>query len=145
MRYDDGSELIEDGAGGTYALNSAGNMVSTYDSNTGVYVATPAAYGNFATDAREAAKLDQFVVRPNGDNRPWWERVAEYGLTRAIDNQYGPVAPNKTGTAGTFAGQNGKTYVNPNDRARGGAGAPAGDGNWLLLLLAAGVAFLALA
>jgi hypothetical protein len=66
---------------------------------------------SYATqDDREAAKLDPFVARPAGDSRPWWERVAEFGLTRAIDAHYGPPETNKTAQSGTFAGQNGRTY-----------------------------------
>lgn len=66
---------------------------------------------SYATqDDRESAKLDPFVPRPAGDTRPWWERVAEFGLTRAIDAHYGPAETNKTAQSGTFAGQNGRTY-----------------------------------
>lgn len=138
MIYDDGSELIDDGRGVTYALNTDGSAVSAYDSSTGTYTGSA---GRFDMDAREAAKLDAYVVRPAGDNREWWERVAQYGLTRAIDNQYGPAATNKTSTPGTYAGQNGKTYVNPNDRARGITADNVGS--WLPLAIAAGVAFMA--
>ena len=140
MIYDDGSMLIDDGQGVTYALNPDGSAVSAYDANSGKFTGNA---GQFAMDAREAAKLDAFVVKPAGDTREWWERVAQYGLTRAIDNQYGPPPTNKTSTAGTFAGQNGKTYTNPNDRARGVSQDDVGS--WLPLIIAAGVAFMALA
>lgn len=139
MIYDDGTELIADGQGGTYALNASGDAVSGYDSTTGTFTGTAAQYIS-NMDAREAAKLEPFVVRPAGDDRPWWARVAEYGLTRAIDNQYGPQASNKTSVPGTYAGQNGKTYANPNDRSAG-MSAP---GSWLPLAIAAGLAFMAL-
>lgn len=93
----------------------------------------------FMTDVREAAKLDAFVPAMQGDSRPWWERVAEFGLTRAIDSHYGAQAVNKTGTPGTFAGQNGRTYVNTT-----AAPAPTVAGVPVLLLAAIAAAFLLL-
>lgn len=95
----------------------------------------------YDADTREALKLDKFVPRPNGDARPWYERVAEYGLTRAIDSNFGPKAVNKTGAGGTFAGQNGRTY-----RQTGGAQdqTQAAGGSVLPLLLAGAVALFAL-
>lgn len=71
-------------------------------------------YGlTFATDVVESARFDAFTPRAGAnDNRPWYERVAEYGLGRYIDNQWGPTAANNTSQPGTFAGQNGRTYTN---------------------------------
>lgn len=133
--YDDGS-WIEIAADGTsYAANDAGVVVSKVEAD-GDYYQSAAYY----TDAREAQKLDPFVPRPNGDTRPWWERVAEYGLTRAIDSNYGPPAANKTGAAATFAGQNGRTY----STAPGAPGAAGQGAGMLPLLLAAGLALFAL-
>lgn len=110
-------------------------MALVYDDAGGAY--------DFSTDAREAAKLDPYVPAAAGDTRPWWERVAEYGLTRAIDNQVGPSAPNKTSQPASFAGQNGRTYsqVGPQNTGLLGMGT-----NTTMLLLAvaavAGVFFL---
>lgn len=135
--YDDGSWVEIDSAGTSYAANDQGVVVSKVEAD-GDYFQSPA----YATDAREANKLDAFVPRPNGDTRPWWERVAEYGMTRAIDNQFGPAPTNKTGAAATFAGQNGRTY---SQATASGAAAGQGGGSFLPLLLAAGVALFALA
>lgn len=96
----------------------------------------------YAADYREAQKLDQYVPRGENDTRPWWERVAEYGLTRAIDSNFGPPAVNKTGVGGTYAGQNGRTYQ---VGATGYQSQPNGGGNWLPLILAGAVAVFALA
>lgn len=103
-------------------------MPLVYDEAGGSY--------DFDTDAREALKLDAYVPAPDGDTRPWWERVAEYGMTRAIDNQVGPAAPNKTATASTFAGENGKTYT----QAVGASGAPVQTSGSNKVLLYVGIA-----
>lgn len=94
------------------------------------------------TDTREALKLDAYVPAPNGDTRPWWERVAEFGLTRAIDNQLGPAAPNKTSQAATYAGENGKTFTQP--LAGQGTTPATGGNNKLLMWGAIGLAILGL-
>lgn len=91
----------------------------------------------YYTDSREAAKLDGFTARPAGDNRPWYERVAEFGLSRAIDSHYGPQTLPTGSMSGTYAGQNGRTYVNGQQ--------PAGGVSGMGLLLLAGVAALVLA
>lgn len=88
---------------------------------------TTGPYNLYATDIREANKLDSFVAAPNGDTRPWYERVAEFGLTRAIDSHYGPTATLRNGPA-TYAGQNGQTYAN-------GAYPGSSGGNMTVLLL----------
>lgn len=87
----------------------------------------------FTTDAREAEKLEGYVPAAAGDTRPWYERVAEYGLTRAIDNQVGPAAPNKTTAPATFAGQDGRTY----SQVSGTAAANSSSNYTMLLALAA--------
>ncbi len=131
--FDDGSWIDTDSDGTTYSVASTGSLVSAITAD-GSYYQSP----GYLTDARESAKLDAFVPAPNGDSRPWWERVAEYGLTRAIDNQYGPPAVNKTSAPATFAGQNGRTYSTaPNN----GTASPAG-GSGLGPLVLAGLAFL---
>lgn len=93
------------------------------------------------TDQREAAKMDAFVPRIEGDTRPWWERSVEYGITRAIDNKYGPGEVNKTDMPPTFAGQNGKTYSQVPPSVFKGYSDP-GAGSILPLLLGAAAIFM---
>lgn len=133
--FDDGSWIDTDESGTTIAGNTAGVVVSKLESD-GDYYRSPA----YWTDAREEAKLNAFVPAPNGDARPWWDRVAEYGLTRAIDNQFGPAATNKTSTPATYAGQNGKTYSSAGTGS--GAAAQSGGIGPLLVMAAAAFAFL---
>lgn len=132
--FDDGSWIEVDPAGTSYAANTDGVVVSKVDAG-GNFFRSP----SYWTDAREADKLEAFTPRVNGDARPWFERVAEFGLTRAIDNHFGPSAADKTKTPATFAGQNGRTY------SAVGAQQGQGQGGGILPLLALGaVAFLAL-
>lgn len=90
-------------------------------------------------DQREAAKMDPFVATGSGGAAPWWERVAEYGISRAIDNHFGPAQVNKTDMPATFAGQNGQTYSQVGNQASGNQ---AGGGSLLPLILAVGAVFL---
>ena len=94
----------------------------------------------YSTDQREALKLESFVPAPSGDDRPWYERVAEYGLTRAIDNQVGPPASNKTSAPATFAGQDGRTY---SQVGNSGTAAPKSNSQMLLILGLAAAAVVA--
>lgn len=132
--YDDGSYIETFDDGSQVGYNTAGVAVNKVEAD-GDYFQS-AGYWN---DAREAAKLEQFVPNPGGGNSPWYERVAQYGLTRAIDANFGPPAVNKTGAGATYAGQNGKTYVNGEK-----SGAAAGGMGWLPVALVAAVAFFAL-
>lgn len=76
-------------------------------------VATPGYFGTFYGDAVEQQRFDGFTPSAGAnDSRPWYERVAEYGLGRYIDNRLGPTEVNRTNVPGTFAGQNGRTYTN---------------------------------
>ncbi|MFM2450798.1 MAG: hypothetical protein RIS44_3248 [Pseudomonadota bacterium] len=102
-------------------------------------VATPGYSPTFFGDTVESTRFDQFTPRAGqNDQRPWWERVAEYGLGRYIDNKWGPTAVNQTSQPGTFAGQNGRTYTNvPVQSGAAAAGMP----NGLLLAAAAVAAF----
>ncbi|MFY7941014.1 MAG: hypothetical protein ACOVOX_08910 [Burkholderiaceae bacterium] len=104
-------------------------------------VATPAYAPTFFGDQVESARFNQFTPRAGqNDARPWWERVAEYGLGRYIDNRLGPAEVNNTNRPGTFAGQNGRTYTNVPVQS----GAAAQGGPSVLLLAAAAVAALVL-
>lgn len=131
--FDDGS-WIEVVDGSSYAANTEGVVVSRVDAN-GNYYQSP----SYWTDAREASKLDSYVAAPAGDTRPWYERVAEFGLTRAIDNHFGPAQQNKTSAPATFAGQNGLTYSQVGTPLQQG-----GAAGWLPLLMIAGAAFVLL-
>lgn len=134
--FDDGSWIETDQAGTIYAANTLGSVVSKVTGDGSYYQSS-----SYWTDARESNKLDPFVAAPSGDDRPWWDRVAEYGLSRAIDNHFGPAQSNKTAQPATFAGQNGQTYSQVGTPlAQGG-----GLGGLLLPLLAVGaIAMLAL-
>lgn len=134
--YDDGSyiDTLDDGT--TVGYNTSGVAVSKVESDGDYFQSV-----GYNTDARESAKLDAFVPRPNGDTRHWWDRVAEYGMTRAIDANFGPPAVNKTGAAGTFAGQNGRTYSQAGQNTQPNQGM----GSMLPLILAGAVALFALA
>lgn len=103
--FDDGSWIETDDSGTTYAANTLGSVVSKVTGDGSYYQSA-----SYWTDARETAKVDAYVAAPSGDTRPWWDRAAEYGITRAIDNHFGPVQSNKTSQPATFAGQNGQTY-----------------------------------
>lgn len=124
--FDDGSWIeVQDGT--SYAANTSGTVVSKVDSQ-GNYFQSP----GYWTDAREASKLEAYSPAPAGDTRPWYERVAEYGISRAIDNHFGPTQVNKTSAPATFAGQNGQTY------SQVGSPLLQGGGMGLLPLLAIG-------
>lgn len=117
---------------------------STIDYDTGAATAAPV--GMLPADYYEAQKMTPYV--PTAPGQSWWEGVVQYGLTRAIDNRYGPpvfvqgnVAP------GSFAGQNGASYYqNPNGVRNGviAGGQPVLAGNGLLLAGMAALAFFAL-
>lgn len=91
----------------------------------------------FATDATEAAKMTQFY--PQSTTKPWWESLAQYGATRAIDAHFAPSPQVNTSTPGTYAGADGRTRT----QGRAAFGAEGGGDNLMLLLLA-GLAFVAL-
>lgn len=132
--FDDGSWLEVTADGTSYAANTEGTVVSKVEAD-GDYFRS----ATYWTDAREDAKLNPYIAAPNGDTRPWWERAAEYGLTRAIDSHFGPPAVNKTAVPATFAGQNGLTYSQVGGQPQYGNG-----GSLLPLMIAAGIAFVAL-
>jgi hypothetical protein len=70
-------------------------------------------------DGMEAAKMEPFTPLAAGQTAPWWERAAMYGLTRAIDNRFGPQQVAGNVDSGTFAGQNGRTYTSTPGAQRG--------------------------
>lgn len=130
--FDDGSWIEVDSAGTSYAANTDGIVVSKVEAD-GDYFRSP----SYWTDARESQKIAPYV--PGDSAVPWWQRVAEYGVTRAIDNHFGPAQTDKTAMGGTYAGQNGRTYSS----VLGANGAPPSGGSLLPFILA-GAAFLVL-
>ncbi|MDZ7939271.1 MAG: hypothetical protein U5M53_13755 [Rhodoferax sp.] len=116
-----------------------GGGLNGYGDYTGVVSATDGTY--YDSDYRESVKLDAYTPSVSGgEQMEWWERLAQYGATRAIDAQFGPPAVNKTGNASTYAGQNGLTYSRANSAPVVNQG-----GSVLPLVLAAAVAVFALA
>ena len=153
--FDDGSFLDTLDDGSTVSYDTEGQFASEYPRarNMGPdslrrNLTEPFSGGEprpgFSGDAREEAKLDKFVPRPGGDPRPWWERVATYGLTRAIDSQFGPPEQNKTQAPPTFAGQNGRTYSQVQGGGYGQQPEQQQGGGIMPILLIAGAAFLLL-
>ncbi len=130
--YDDGSSTFYDDKGGMGATDING-VKASYVNGAGEFFAAPGY--NWNGDAAESAKLSQFYPSQGG---AWYEQAALYGLTRGIDAAFMSATANKTAAPATYAGQNGKTYVN--GQAPGGAGS-----NGMLLLILAGVAIYAIA
>lgn len=124
MMYDDGSYDVVGSDGTIYAVDTEGNAVSSVTADGRYY----------AADNSEAAKMDQFYPK-NGAT--WYENLAKYGATRAIDAHFSKPAVNKTATGATFAGQNGRTYS-------GGAFRTPIEGDGVMLIVLAAVAFFAL-
>lgn len=134
--YDDGSYLDTLDDGTTIGYNTAGVAVNKVEAD-GDYFRSP----GYWQDARESQKLNPYTAAPAGsEGMAWWERLAQYGATRAIDAQFGPPATNKTSAGGTFAGQNGRTYT-----TQGGNAQPGQGGSILPVVIAGVVALLALA
>lgn len=112
----------------------AGEYVAWEEGFVDTEVTPGAATVYFAQDYAEANKLNQFYPQ-NGAS--WWENLAAYGATRAIDSHFAPSAVDKTAAGATYAGQNGRTYS-------AGAAQGAAGGNGMLLLVLAGVALVVL-
>lgn len=132
--FDDGSyiDTLDDGT--TIGYNTMGVAVNKVEADGDYFQSS-----GYWTDARESQKLDAYTPRIAGDTRQWWERAAEYGLTRAIDANFGPSAVNKTSAPASYAGANGRTYS-----MAGSAGAPQQGGSMVPVLIAAAVALFAL-
>lgn len=135
MFYDDGSSIEIGGDGTIYSTNVDGVAVSAVD-RYGQISYTPGV--SYASDIREAQKMEQFTARPAGDtSTPWYERVAVYGLSRAIDSHFQTTAIQKGSQAATYAGQNGQTYTN------GVQSSTTSQNNFLMLLVVGAIAFMA--
>lgn len=118
--YDDGSTV-------SYTLNAdgSGGVSSTAATDNGV--------AGWSQDQAEAQKFSQFYP----GSKPWYEQLAMYGATRAIDSHFQRTETDKTAQPVTFAGQNGQTYA-AGDTAPGPL---KGMGGVLLLAGAAVLAF----
>jgi len=90
----------------------------------------------FANDFQESAKLSKFY--PDAEKTPWWASLATYGVTKAIDAAVGPKISGSGGQQSTYAGQNGRTYVN--GKASTG---PDSDSSLLLLVGIVGLLYFA--
>lgn len=128
MIYDDGSSLEIAADGTTTAYDTSGQLYSTV-ADSGGYTPGPAYY----QDRAEQQRLGGFYP----PNKPWWEGVAQYGLSRAIDAKWGPTITGGN-APGSFAGANGRTYTQ-------GRGQGDMSNNNLMLLVLAGLAIYAVA
>ncbi len=73
---------------------------------------TPFGAFGLGTDMAEAQQLQPFIPPvAQQQGMAWWESLVAYGATRAIDNRFGPVNVGGQTSNGSFAGQNGRTYV----------------------------------
>lgn len=97
------------------------------------------AYTGLPGDATDTEQMAPYVNTGGGQMR-WWEGLIAYGVTRAIDNRLGPVNVAGNTGAGTFGGQNGRTYGNQPSAAGGGVAGVGGLPGWAVL---AGVGLLA--
>lgn len=120
--FDDGSTITDEAVAGGWVTTST--------------PATDNGIAGWSQDRREAEKLNIFYPQ-NGVS--WWENLAAYGATRAIDSHFGQATVDKTSNPAYFAGQNGRTYS-----TAGGMPALSGTGGLLLLGLAAAAALILL-
>lgn len=103
-------------------------------------------------DVYDNAKMQ--ASNMSSDVLAWTGDLIKFGVTKLIDNRTGPVAVAGNSNPGSFAGSNGRTY--PQDIAERGSGTTmdvnenksggvnSGGISPMMLLLLAGVAFLAL-
>lgn len=109
--FDDGStlEIFDDGSTlSTSAVDAGGSYTATSTSSQ---------------DSAEAAKFSQFYP---DQGKPWWEQLAMYGATRAIDSHFATTSVDKTVTPITAAGQSGQTYSAGNTKPGTVMGVPVG-------------------
>ncbi len=100
-------------------------------------------------DVADTSQMRQFAP---DQSVPWWQGIATYGITRAIDNRFGPVQTQGNTTPGSGAGNSGRTYQIAPNNAGGRPVAPSGASpdtqalgmSPLMLLALAAVAYYAL-
>lgn len=107
--YDDGSTLS------TYQTPSGWVTTST--------VATDSGIGAWTQDAAEQAKYGQFYPK-NGQSIDW--NAAVFGVTKAFDAhfQLKALEAQRASAGGSYAGQNGRTYLTGQQPSGGAMGIP---------------------
>lgn len=119
---------------------------SSIDDATGAATGAPA--GMLLSDYYDAVKMAPYTPAAAGSTQSWWENLVSYGVTRAVDNRFGPpVFVSGNVQPGSFAGANGQSYYQNPTGVRNGViagGQPILAGNGLLLIGLAAVAFFAL-
>lgn len=102
-----------------------------------------AGYTGLPGDRNDTAQMAPFT--PTDAGMPWWQGLAVYGITRAIDNRLGPPTVQGNVQPGSFGGANGRTYSN-NPTGQGGTVSVAGMGipTWALIAAVGVVGYLAL-
>lgn len=128
--YDDGSAIGQDASGEVYSRD-IGSTAWVNDP-----VPAEANWSVFSVDNQEQARMGA-AYPDNG--QPWDVNASILGVSRVIDTAARAYATVKGSTPATYAGQNGRTYVN--GQPPGGAGASGG----LLPVLLIGAAVLLLA
>ncbi|MFT3665573.1 hypothetical protein [Piscinibacter sp.] len=94
-------------------------------------------------DVTDTAAVAPYVNTSNGAS--WWESLIQYGVTKAIDNKLGGSNVAGNTAVGSYAGQNGRTYMNNTSGQAGGLSASVGGVPlWALLAVGAVAAFVAL-
>ena len=95
-----------------------------------------AGYTGLEGDVRDSAHMQPFAQQQGA---AWWESLITYGVTRAIDNRFGPTNVSGNTSPGSFAGTNGRTYAQNPSGQGGGAATAAGWGGMPWLLIGAAV------
>jgi hypothetical protein len=94
---------------GTFSLTGEATQAQAPEFST----VTPFGSFGLGNDRAEAMQMQPFVpAAGQQQGMAWWESLIAYGATRAIDNRFGPVNVAGNTQGGSFAGQNGRTYVN---------------------------------
>lgn len=113
-QYDDGSSIGTDASGNVYS-REAGSSQWVDDPSP-----APAGWSVFTVDAQEQARMGQGYPE-NGQS--WDQNAAILGISRLIDTAGRTYAAVKGSAPATFAGQNGRTYVQtPQPAAQQGGG-----------------------
>lgn len=120
--FDDGSTITNDEIPGGWTTSAT--------------PATDSGVMSYTGDLAEQNKFGQFY----GGGAPWYEQLAMYGATRAIDAHFMSAAVDKSAAAATYAGANGKTYTTGAANLQG-----LGGMSPLVLLLIAGALVYAIA
>lgn len=118
--------------GSVIGWDTESDLVQSREIGSNVWVddaqPAPAGWNIFNTDTQEQNRL---ATGYPANGLTWSENASMLGVTRMIDTATRAYATIKGSTPATFAGQNGKTYVNGQI---GQARPPGGDLGMLLLL-----------